>query len=122
MSHSKDLIKEYEVQIEGWHLFYESFEKYMDAIFTVRGVAVEMSSELIKVTKSNPNNSKLPNAKKRIDIIFSCMDSLEGLTNRCIKLSAQLKKNKEMYFVLEKENESLRNEINALKSSFNEQL
>lgn len=116
----KDLIEKYELEIEAWHLFYESFQSYQDVISLVRGVCVEMKSELIKAKINNPNNAKIPAQEKRIDLIFSSMDKMDGLTARCLRQSAQLKKNKEMYFALEKENEALRSEILALNKSFDE--
>lgn len=116
----KDLLQHYENQIDGWHLFFESFINYQNAISIVRGISVEMNSELIKFGKSNPNSQKIEVSKKRIDTLLGCMDILDGLTSRCIKQSAQLKKNKEMYFELEKENESLRKQIFALTQSFDD--
>lgn len=116
----KDLLEHYENQIEGWHLFFESFINYQNAISIVRGISVEMNSELIKFGKSNPNSPKIEASKKRIDTLLGAMDVLDGLTSRCIKQSAQLKKNKEMYFELEKENESLRAQIFALTQSLDD--
>jgi len=117
----KELIEEYRLEIEAWHLFYESFEAYQDAISLVRGVCVEMKSELLKAKLANPNNSKIPAQAKRIDLLFSAMDSIDGLTARCLKQRAQLQKNKESYFELEKENEALKQEINAIKKAHDEQ-
>jgi len=117
----KELLEHYENQIEGWHLFFESFINYQNAISIVRGISVEMNSELIKFGKSNPKSPKIEISKKRIDTLLGCMDILDGLTARCIKQSAQLKKNKEMYFELEKENERLKHDIFALTQSLEDE-
>lgn len=117
----KELLEHYENQIQGWHLFFESFENYLNAISIVRGISVEMNSELIKFSKSNPKSPKIEPSLKRIETLLGCMDVLDGLTSRCIKQSAQLKKNKEMYLELEKENEKLRNDIFALTQSLEDE-
>lgn len=117
----KELLEHYENQIQAWHLFFESFDNYLNSIAIVRGISIEMNSELIKFAKSNPNSPKIEISKKRIDTLLGCMDVLDGLTSRCVKQSAQLKKNKEMYFELEKENESLRNDILALTQSLEDE-
>lgn len=116
----KELAKEYEVQIEGWHLFYENFNDYDLAISVMNGVLTEMMSELLKAKSINPNNEKIKATENRLDILFGCVKKMNGLNNSAFKLNTKLKKVVANQLKTELINEDLKSQIAALKASFND--
>lgn len=116
----KYLAEKYEVEIEAWHLFYESFIEYDNALKVGNGVLVTMMSELIKAKIVNPNNEKIKSTEERIKTLFSCLEKLNGLNNKCNNLQIKLKKTVATKLEMDIENEILKAEILALKASFND--
>lgn len=114
----KELAEQYSLQIEGWHLFYESFIKFEHVLMTSKGVLVEMYSEAYKA--KNKGNTRAENALKRIDVLRESFENLEGLNNRCMNLQRQLKKSVSKSLQLEEENKKLINELEAIKKAHNE--
>lgn len=115
----KELAEHYETQIEGWHLFYESFIEYEYVLSVSNGVLFEMRSEIAKAKKSG--NKSAENAEKRVNILNDCISKMQGMNNRCMMLQKKLKQSLEKQLRAEDEVIELKNEIEAIKKSFNEQ-
>lgn len=116
----KNLMDQYKVEIDTWHLFYETFIEYDNAISIARGVLVSMMSEVIKAKKINPSNEKIKYSEDRINILFASIEKLNGLNTKCNNLQINLKKTVFNQLKIEEENTNLKAEIAALKASFND--
>lgn len=117
MSKIDDIYKSYELEIEAWHLFYESFLQYDISIQSANGILVSMMVEVNKAKKRNAGSEKILESEKRINQLFEIVDSFTGLNNKCSRLQAQLKKSKSENLELQQEIESLTSELNAIKSA-----
>lgn len=117
----KELAEQYSVQIEGWHLFYESFIENDFSLSIARGILFEMQSEIVKASLKNKENPKINEAQKRIDDLSLCIDKFEGLNSRCMSLQRKLKQSVSKSLQLEEENKRLINELEAVKKAHNEQ-
>lgn len=115
----KEMAEHYATQIEGWHLFYESFIEYEYVLSVSNGVLFEMRSEIAKAKRSG--NRSAENAEKRVNMLNDCISKMHGMNNRCMMLHKKLKQSVAKQLDLEKENQELKNEIEAIKKSFNEQ-
>lgn len=107
-------LKQYELQIEAWHLFYESFVEYDNAIMLANGVLVDMQSKLIKAKIKNPTNIAILDTEARIKTLFTCIEKFEGLNARCVRLQTKLKQTVNTNLILEQE-------LNDIKKAHNEQ-
>jgi len=110
----------YKLQIEGWHLFYESFIESSIAIENSRGILFDMQHEVLIAGKKNPSNPKLLETEKRLAFLHLNFDMLEKLNNRCINLQRQLKSKVSENLELMDQNELLKKEIEVIKKAFNE--
>lgn len=117
----KALAQQYEVEIEGWYLFYESFIEYENAFMAANGILVAMMSEVIKAESKSPENEKIKQSRERVLNMFAIIEKFEGLNSRCNNLQVKLKKSVGKQLLLEKQNEDLKLEILAIKSAINEQ-
>jgi len=116
----KILAEQYEIEIEGWHLFYESFIEYDNALIVANGILFTMLSEVLKAEIKSPTSDKIKLSKERVMNMFSVIEKLEGLSNRCNNLQIKLKRSVNKQLITEKENEELKAEILALKATFDE--
>lgn len=98
----------YRLHTEAWLLFYESYNKSTNAILNCRSLIVDMQSEIIKASISNPKNSKLNASQNRIDLLSENLDILEILNNRCATQQKQLREYKKKIFELEAELKEIR--------------
>lgn len=117
MSKIDDIYKSYELEIEAWHLFYESFLQYDISIQSANGILVSMMVEVNKAKKRNAGSEKILESEKRINHLFEIIDSFTGLNNKCSRLQTQLKKSKSENLELLQEIELLTSELNAIKSA-----
>lgn len=115
----KEIHQQYELEIEAWHLFYQSFLLYDISIQSANGILVSMMVEVNKAKKKNPTNEKIIESEKRINQLFQIVDSFTGLNNKCSQLQSALKKSKAENLELQQETELLTSELNAIKSAIN---
>lgn len=117
MSKIDDIHKSYELEIEAWHLFYESFLQYDISIQSANGILVSMMVEVNKAKKRNAGSEKILESEKRINQLFEIVDSFTGLNNKCSRLQTKLKKSKSENLEFQQEIELLTSELNAIKSA-----
>lgn len=103
MENHKEIAELYKLQIEAWHIFYQSFSENDLYLYNGRGVIVEMYSELLKAKKINPTNQKIIKSENRLKILLDVFEKLEGLNNKCVALQIKLKDSTIKKFELEKE-------------------
>ena len=115
----KQLSEYYSIQIEGWHLFYQSFIEYENVLSVSKGVLVEMYSEIAKAKIKG--NRRTENAEKRVNILFEGIKKMEAMNNRCMNLQSKLKSVCARELDLELENKKLKSELEAIKKSYDEQ-
>ena len=113
MENHKDIAELYKLQVEAWHIFYQSFTEYDLYLSNGRGIVVEMYSELIKAKKLNPTNDKIIKSESRLKILLDVLEKFEGLNNKCVALQKKLKDSTAKQFELEKE-------LTAIKQAHNE--
>jgi len=98
----------YRLNSEAWCLFYESFHQSTNAILNCRGIIVDMQSEIIKASISNPKNTKLKASQERIDLLSENLNVVEKLNNRCVNQQKLLKEYKNRINQLESEMEEIK--------------
>lgn len=115
----QEIHHQYELEIEAWQLFYQSFLQYDISIQSANGILVSMMVEVNKAKKKNPTNEKIIESEKRINQLFEIIDSFTGLNNKCSQLQKSIKKSKADNLELQQEIELLTSELNAIKSAIN---
>lgn len=106
------------IEIEGWHLFYESFIEHDMHITLGRSILVKMFSELYKAKLKNPKNESIPKAENRLENLEKIFDKMEGLNNRCVNLQKQLKEKVRSEIELMDKLQELEQELEAIKKAF----
>lgn len=116
----KKIAEEYKLQVEAWHLFYQSFTEHDTHISNARGILIEMFSEFWQAKKKNRDNPKLDATEKRINHLLEIVDKFEGINNRCQSLRQQLREENSKNFRLKTEIDSLNSELKSIKDLINE--
>ena len=117
-----ELKKELELsklEIESWHLFYESFTEHDMQIEFGRCILVRMFSELYKAKAKNPTNENILKTENSVTNLEKVFDKMEGLNNRCVKLQKLLRIKSTECLQKDEQIEKLTKEIEAMKLAFN---
>jgi len=116
-----ELKKELEIsrlEIESWHLFYESFTEHDMFITLGRSILVRMFSELYKAKSKNPTNENILRTENRLTNLEKVFDKMEGMNNRCVNLQKSLRLKSTECLKKDEQIEKLTNEIEAMKKAF----
>ena len=100
-------------EIDTFHAFYETFNRYDLVISNSYGILAEMYSNTLKAKVKNTTSKAVLEQEERINKLIDAFSEMQGLNNKCQSLSLRFKHiNQEMF--------NLRNELEAIKKAHNE--
>lgn len=100
-------------EIDTFHAFYESFNRYDLVISNSYGILAEMYSNTLKAKVKNPTSKIVLEQEERINKLIDAFSEMQGLNNKCQSLSLRFKHiNQEVF--------NLKAELTSIKKAHNE--
>ena len=100
-------------EIDTFHAFYETFNRYDIVISNSYGILAEMYSNALKAKVKNPTSKAVLEQEERINKLIDAFSEMQGLNNKCQSLSLRFKHiNQEVF--------NLKAELTAIKTAHNQ--
>ena len=100
-------------EIDTFHAFYETFNRYDLVISNSYGILAEMYSNALKAKVKNPTSKAVIEQEERINKLIDAFSDMQGLNNKCQSLSLRFKHiNQEVF--------NLKRELEAIKTAHNQ--
>lgn len=100
-------------EIDTFHAFYETFNRYDLVISNSYGILAEMYSNALKAKVKNPTSKAVLEQEERINKLIDAFSEMQGLNNKCQSLSLRFKHiNQEVF--------NLKAELTAIKTALNQ--
>ena len=107
-------------EIETYHLFYEDFTKYDEAISNASAVLMQMLSTVVGIKKKGNNSKNVTDQEEKIHTLLGIFEMMLGLNNRCQSQKLLIKHQAQDKFFLEQKIKILTDELTAIKKAHNE--